>query len=156
MLGPLFFNVFINDLFVTINKSTLCKCADDNTLFYTSGNDANAVISKLKQDFSEISKWFYETFIILNPYKYYFLTLGFQETQLNFSYDNITIKNVSEEKIPDITIDNKLTFKSHLKYIYKKASQKPNAIAKIANFTSPFQKKSLLNSFRKSQLSYCL
>ena len=32
----------------------------------------------------------------------------------NFSYDNITIKNVSEEKILGITIDNKLTFKSHL------------------------------------------
>ena len=33
--------------------------ADDNTL-YTLGNDANAVISKLKQDFSKIFKWFYE------------------------------------------------------------------------------------------------
>ena len=43
-----------------------------------------------------------------------FLTLGFQDAQPNFSYDNITIKNVSEEKILGITIDNKLTFKSHL------------------------------------------
>ena len=43
-----------------------------------------------------------------------FLTLGFQDAQPNFSYDNIIIKNVSEEKILGITIDNKLTFKSHL------------------------------------------
>ena len=50
ILGPLFFNVFINDLFLSIDKSTLCNYADDNTL-YTSGNDANAVINKLKQDF---------------------------------------------------------------------------------------------------------
>ena len=34
----------------------------------------------------------------LNPDKCYFLTLGFQDPQPNFSYDNITIKNVSEAK----------------------------------------------------------
>ena len=55
ILGPLFFNIFINDLFLTIDKSTLCNYADDNTL-YTSGNDANKVISKLKQNFSKIFK----------------------------------------------------------------------------------------------------
>ena len=57
ILGPLFFNIFINDLFLSIDKSTLCNYADDNTL-YASGNDANAVIKKLKQDFSKIYKWF--------------------------------------------------------------------------------------------------
>ena len=66
--------------------------------------------------------------MILNPNKCYFLTPGFQDAQPNFSYDNITIKNVSEEKILGITIDNKLTFKSHLKNICKKANQKLNAI----------------------------
>ena len=29
----------------------------------------------------------------------FLLTLGFQDAQHNFSYDNITTKNVSEEKI---------------------------------------------------------
>ena len=109
MLGPLFFNIFINDLILTIYKSTLCNYADDNTL-YTSDNNANAVISKLKQDFSKIFEWFYENFMIFNPDKCYFLTLGFQDAQPHFPYDNITTKNVSEEKIQGITIDNKLTF----------------------------------------------
>ena len=54
-----------------------------------------------------------------------------------------------------ITIDNKLTFKSHLKNICKKANQKLNALARITKFTSPFQRKTLLNSFIKSQFSYC-
>ena len=60
ILGPLFFNIFINDLFLSIDKSTLTNYADDNTL-YTSGNDGNAVINKLKQDFSKIFKWFYDS-----------------------------------------------------------------------------------------------
>ena len=43
VLGPLFFNIIINDPFLAVDKSTLCHCADDNTL-YTPGNDANTVI----------------------------------------------------------------------------------------------------------------
>ena len=139
--------IFSDDLFLSIDKSTLCNYPDDSTL-YTSGNDANAVINKLKEDFSKIFKW-YENFMIFNPVKCNFLTLGFQDAQPNFSYDNITIKNLSEEKILGITIDNKLSFKSHLKNICKKANQKRNALARIT------KRKTFLNSFIKSQFSYC-
>ena len=153
-MGFLFVNVLINDIFRTIDKSSLCNYADNNTL-YISGNDPNTVISKLNQDLSKIFKWFYERFMILNPDKCYFLTLGFQDAQPNFSYDNITIKNVSEEKILDITINNKLTFKRYLKNICKKVNQIFNGLVRITKFTSSFQRKILLNSFIKSQFSYC-
>ena len=61
--------------------------------------------------------------MILNPDKCYFLTLRFQDAQPNFSYNNLTIKNVSEEKILAIKTDNKLTFKSHLKISAKKLTK---------------------------------
>ena len=99
-------------------------------------------------------KWFYEDFMIFNPGKCYFVTLWFQDCQRNFSHDSITIKNISEEKILGITIDNKPTFKGHLKNICKNTNQKLNALVRITKFTSPFQRKTLLNSFIKSQLSY--
>ena len=75
-LEPFFFNIFIKDLFLSIDKSTLYNYADDNitTDYITTGNDANAIIDKLKQDFSKIFKWFYENFMILYPDKCYFLT----------------------------------------------------------------------------------
>ena len=66
ILGHLYFNFLINDLFLNIDKSTLCNYADNNTL-YTWGNDAIAVINKLKQKFSKIFKRFYENFMTLNP-----------------------------------------------------------------------------------------
>ena len=55
ILGPLFFNIFMNDIFLSIDKPTLCNYADNNIL-YTSGNDANGIINKLNQDFSKILK----------------------------------------------------------------------------------------------------
>ena len=33
ILGPLLFNIFINDLFFVIEKSDICNFADDNTLY---------------------------------------------------------------------------------------------------------------------------
>ena len=84
-----------------------------------------------------------------------FFSFWIPECPTYFYYDNITIKNVSEEETLGITIDNNLTFKSHLKNICEKANQKLNVLARILNFTSIFQRKILLNSFINSQFSYC-
>ena len=33
ILGPLLFNIFINDIFMIIEQSDICNFADDNTLY---------------------------------------------------------------------------------------------------------------------------
>ena len=38
ILGPLLFNIFINDIFFFVEKSVICKFADDNTV-YSCGKD---------------------------------------------------------------------------------------------------------------------
>ena len=89
--------------------------------------------------------------MILNPDKCYFLTLGFQDAQPNFSYDTIKIKSLSEEKIISIAIDN-FTFKSHLKKICKKANQKFDELVRILskeNFVE-FLHKALISTLSSS------
>ena len=54
-LGPLLFNIFINDLFVFIETNTLCNYTNDNTM-YSSDKNANIVISRLRHDFAVISE----------------------------------------------------------------------------------------------------
>ena len=48
ILGPLLFNIFINDIFFEIQKSNICNFADDNTLHFCS-QDLKTVIGNLKQ-----------------------------------------------------------------------------------------------------------
>ena len=38
VLGPLFFNIFINDLLLEVKESEICNFADD-TIIYTNGNN---------------------------------------------------------------------------------------------------------------------
>ena len=56
-LGPLFFNVFINDIFHFVEKSKLCNFANDNTLF-SCGKSLDIIIRNLKYDMKHLIKWF--------------------------------------------------------------------------------------------------
>ena len=65
ILGPLLFNIFLNDLFLFVENSDLSNYADDNTL-YSSGNDLEKVKQTLRQDFEIVARWFYENYMVLN------------------------------------------------------------------------------------------
>ena len=88
----------INDLFLFIETTTLCNYVEENTMF-SSDKNSNIVISRLRHDIAIISEWFYEKYIVLNPGKCNFLTLGFNKPFPDFSFENTIIKNVNEEKI---------------------------------------------------------
>ena len=60
ILGPLLFNIFINDIFSFWTTCEICNYADDNTL-YTYRRDFHQVQEYLKKDF-EIQK----TLIVVN------------------------------------------------------------------------------------------
>ena len=81
---------------------------------YSSDKCSDIVISRLRHDFAVISEWFYENYMVLNTDECYFLTLGFNKLFPDFSFENTIVKNVTEEKILVIVIDNNLNFKSRM------------------------------------------
>ena len=62
--------------------------------------------------------------MVLNADKCHFMSLGEDTENETFIYDNFIFNNSSEEKILDITIDKKLTFKVTLKFYVKKPPRK--------------------------------
>ena len=49
ILGPLLFNIFINDIFLVVEKSDICNFADDNTL-YSHGSNLPLILNNLEHD----------------------------------------------------------------------------------------------------------
>ena len=56
-LGPLLFNIFINDLIMFTEKSDICNFADDNTL-YKSSPSLSVVLNCLEHDITIVLNWF--------------------------------------------------------------------------------------------------
>ena len=113
ILGPLLFNIFINDPFLFIETTTLCNYADDNAM-YSSDKRSNIAISRLRYDFSIVSEWFYENYMVLNTDKCHFLSLGFNKPFPDFFFKNTIITIVTRGKILGIVIDNNPNFKGTL------------------------------------------
>ena len=121
ILGPLLFNIFLNEIFLSFQKCDLGNFADDSTL-YTSDKSISNIMNYLNHDFTILSKWFYNTFMVLNPDKCSFMFLGVNnELQTNLVCGNKTLKNSKQEKILGVTIDKKLNFATHLLNITKNA-----------------------------------
>ena len=62
ILGPLLFNIFLNELLNEDINSKMYNYADDNTLSYTN-QDINVIKSKLETDCTTAINWFHSNFI---------------------------------------------------------------------------------------------
>ena len=120
ILEPLLFNIFIN-IFLFAKNSTLCYYSDDNTQF-SCKKFFDQVINKLQTDFRTLKIWFYDNFLVVNPKKCHFMTLGNGNNVCEVSCDDIIIKNSLSDKILGLTIDN-LDFSDHISNTCKTVNQ---------------------------------
>ena len=68
ILGPLLFNIFLNNLFLYPEETFLSNYTDDNAL-YSIGNTIENVKKALGNDFRIIENWFHENLMVLNAKK---------------------------------------------------------------------------------------
>ena len=136
VLGPLLFNIFINDLLLGIEDGNLCSFSDDNTL-YTCCESLNEAKFLIESQCSLIIDWFKDNFMKMNPEKCQVITLG----QKNFSVEinNILTKPVPEVTLLGVTLDNKVNFNSHTSNICKEASKKSSALLIVGNLLNNSQ-----------------
>ena len=155
ILGPLLFNIYINDIFFFIIESDIANYADDNTL-YTSSRYCEETILKLEKDANILIKWFKDNGMKLNEEKCKLLILSKKSNNnTEIILGNETIKNSKSEKLLGITIDEKLTFNKHIGNLCKKASQKLHALARISKYMDKDKVRTIMKAFITSQFGYC-
>ena len=69
ILGPLLFNIFINDLYLWITKTDLLNFADDNTITAAERTIEN-LLSTLETESQAAIEWFKLNEMIVNPDKF--------------------------------------------------------------------------------------
>ena len=155
ILGPVLFNLFINDLFLFIKEADLANFADDNTLYVSKKNLAE-VLEVLERECETAANWFKENNMIVNPDKFQTMIITSNKEQNNtpVKINGVDITPESSVKLLGIEIDKKLNFKKHISTLCNKASNQLNAICRLQPYMGQKEKETIINTFVYSNFNY--
>ena len=154
ILGPLLFNIYINDLFFVIKLSEVCNFADDNTL-YSSNKELELVFRNLESDLNNVLAWFNINSLKANPGKFQFMVLGTKEDDsFVLNTDKNKIESSTEVTLLAAKIDKQLKFKSLIEGLCRKANYKLHALRRIRKYLTVEKAKLLANAFINSNFTY--
>ena len=142
LLGPLLFNIFINDIFYFMNNTKITNYADDNTPYICVKN-IDTALNILESDGNTIFNWFAENFFKANANKSHLIVTKKPEGY-SVTIGNDTISCSAEEKLLGIYIDYELKFENHVKHLCKRSNQKLLALSRIAPFINTEKLKVLM------------
>ena len=156
ILDPILFKFFINDIFYSVDFSTIYNYADGNTLSYAY-YDLNNVISKVESDSQKMLDWFANNLMQANPDKFQALAIGkktFKE-QICFDLNGSKIKCKEHVKLLGVTIDYELNFDKHISEICKKSACQLNVLKRIGRYLNKLGRLTIYYSFILSNFTYC-
>ena len=133
ILGPLLFLIYINDLCNTSKNLKYILFADDTSIFM-SHKDAYILQKTFNDELHCISDWLYMNKLTVNTKKTNFMI--FTNKKIDVNHINVRLGEADITQVPSIkflgvTIDNKLTWKTHLDIVCNKISKNIGILYRI-------------------------
>ena len=153
ILGPLIFNIFINDIFYILDD--IYNYADDNTI---SRHGANIdIVKSLLEDATRTAlRWFDVNETQANPDKFQALVLGLPSTtDISFNVNGCDIFAQDSVELLGIEVDNRLNFDNHIAKLSSNAALQLNALRRLSHSLDYKTKSCVFNSFILSNFNYC-
>lgn len=150
-LGPLLFNIFMNDLHLVTENSTLSTNAGDTQIFYA-GNDTVEVEQAINSDLRRVDNWFDKNGKKRSPSKYKVIFFGNSHSDPKFVCENTVIPLEDGMDLLVVTIDSKLKFDAHVAKICLKVSQQVAVLKRMKKIV-PFDTR--MNLYRAPHFNYC-
>ena len=156
ILGPVLFNIFLNDMMFIFKNTNINNFADDNTLS-TIANSIEKLVSDLEEDSGCATKWFKDNHMIANPDKFKAIIIDKKGKQAGvpLKINGEIIKSQEEVVLLGVTIDNKLSFSKHIENVCKSAAKQLNSIKRLRRNFNQSTKCCLAKTFVMSQFNYC-
>ena len=109
VLGPLLFNIYLNDLFFLVDYTKVCNFADDTT-YFASDKDIVSMINRLKHDSFLAIEWFQNNCMKLNKDKCNLLVGGHKHKSIWAKIGDARIWGSNKQKLLGVHIDKTLSF----------------------------------------------
>ena len=104
VLGPLLFNIYINELFFSTESTNVCNYADDTT-FHAWDMDLENLVRRLEHDSMLDIEWFESNYMKLNQDKCHFLLSGHKHEMIWANIGQTKIWESRKQKLLGIIID---------------------------------------------------
>ena len=158
IIGPILFNIFINDIFLFIKSGSMHNFADDNTLSAFAQNMDDLV--QLLQINSIIAvNWLTDNGMIANPSKFHALIMAKNKNivtaEVPITIHDKVIKSEKSVTLLGIKIDNNLSFDIHIGTLCNRAGGQLNALYRLSSYINLDSRRTLIYGFIYSNFNYC-
>ena len=136
ILGPLLFNIYINDLSSSTDFFKIISYADDSTLTNTLTFDVNSN-DEINTELNKISVWLNANKLSLNVKKSKYMI--FHTPMKKVEYPNLKINNVAIERVETfnflgLTLNQHMNWKSHLDILSNKIARAIGILNRLKHF----------------------
>ena len=154
VLGPMLFNIYINDMFFALNEIDICIFADGTTPYFFDSN-LKSVLEKIEHNSELVIDWFEMNYMKLDTDKCHLLLSGNKNEYMWAELDEDIVWESNDVEPPGVKKDNNLRFNKNVSNTCLKANRKLNALTRAAKFV-PFKKRRILfKAVIESQFKYC-
>ena len=157
VLGPLLFLIYINDLHMSINHSTVHHFADDTNLLHINKSLKN-MGSKINSDLKRLVDWLNGNRLSLNVSKTEFIIFRHPNKKIHF---DLKIRINGKRLVPSnhikylgLLIDDHLSWKAHINDLSNKLSRANSMLAKIRYYVDKTTLRSIYFAIFSSHLTY--
>ena len=133
IMGPLLFNIFINDIFFINSDINIYNYADDNCISFA-GSSIDIIAHTLNKEMVSLMEWFRKNSLAANPAKFQTMLVksnNIKDAELNVTVDNVSLPSSDAMKVLGIDIDDRLTFDGHVSNMCIKAGRQLNALQRL-------------------------
>ena len=163
ILGPLLFLLFINDLPLSLKDISVSVdlYADDTTL-YSTNLEKDVLEANLQKTLDLVRSWCLENGMLINTDKTKLMLIASRQkrnslidSKLKITFDNMQLKNSSNEKILGVHVDQNFVWNSHFQHVSGKISTYLWLLSQISSYLSVQHRRLYYNTYIKSHLEYC-
>ena len=153
ILGPIFFNIFINDMFYSIKKAEL-NYADDNTVI-TVQPTQKLVVDLLQAESRVAITWFTLNQMLGSPEKFQAIFINCAENDIEIEIDGIKLSSEDHVKLLRVNLDSKLNFEIHIQQICFKAGNHLNVLKRLSTFIHCKDRMAISRSLILCHFEFC-
>ena len=157
VLGPLLFNIYVNDLPNVVSNEKICLFADDTNLFVFA-KDMSSLEANVNDCILKMEQWFSSNLLTVNVaktcYSLFNSNSSVTSSNINVLLENVPISRVSNCVYLGFNIDERLKWVSHIDDVYSGLVKFTSIFFKLRTILPPRVLKDLYFALIHSKLLY--